>query len=115
MFGKIKESALAMLARLKGQLMPASKDDGLYTPVYDTSRYIHVSVPLVPVDPNLRKLLPTLLPYRKAHERGVPHTLGRNRTKRYADALAKEMGQGKKVARKLRRTMLARLEEVRAA
>jgi hypothetical protein len=80
-------------------------------PLPDISRYLHVSVPLFPIEnPHLRKLLG--MGYTMG--RGQTHNIGNNAMKRSAGAMAKASGMNNKERCRLRSRIKARAEELRA-
>lgn len=87
------------------QVVPAL--DNEVPPAIDTSNYLHVSVPLIPIEnPMLRKLLGQDYMLGKGQTRNV----GNNAMKRVADA----MGANNKQRRALRSRMKRRAAELRA-
>lgn len=80
-------------------------------PVPDTSRYLHVSVPLYPIEnPVMRKLLG--VGYTMG--RGQTHNIGNNMMKREADRIAEFHGLNNKQRIRLRSKIKRRAEELRS-
>jgi hypothetical protein len=93
---------------------PEAPDDCIVAtatpPVPDTSRYRHVSVPLIPIEnPLLRKLLG--VGYTMG--RSQTHNIGNNAMKREADRIAEFHGLNNKQRRRLRTKIKRRAEELR--
>lgn len=85
-------------------------DDDLPPSPVDVSNYLHVSVPLIPIDnPILRKILrQDYFPVRKGE--GQTRIVGNNMMKRVAD----QLGTNNKERRRLRSKMKRRAAELRA-
>ncbi|AMM44655.1 hypothetical protein [Xanthomonas phage f20-Xaj] len=107
---KIKTAARYVKDKFVQAVMPKRDDDDAPPPAPDTSRYLHVSVPLIPIDnPVLRKMLgQDYFPVQKGQ--GQTRIVGNNQLKRVADSL----GDNNKQRRKLRSRMKRRAAELRA-
>ena len=106
---KIKAAAKYVKDKVVEAAKPRHDDDDT-PPAPDTSRYLHVSVPLTPIDnPVLRKMLgQDYFPVQKGQ--GQTRIVGNNQLKRVADSL----GGNNKERRKLRSRMKRRAAELRA-
>lgn len=104
---KIKGAAKYVKDKVVQAFKPQHDDDHTPPPAPDTSRYLHVSVPLIPIeDPLLRKLLgQDYMP-----GRGQTRNVGNNEMKRAADSL----GANNKQRRRLRSKIKRRAAELRA-
>lgn len=107
--GKIRGAANWVKDKVVAAVKP-QHDDDTPPPAPDTSRYLHVSVPLIPIDnPVLRKMLgQDYFPVQKGQ--GQTRIVGNNQLKRVADSL----GGNNKERRKLRSRMKRRAAELRA-
>lgn len=108
---KIKKGAQYIKDKVVKAIMPKRDDDDTTPPPpVDTSNYLHVSVPLIPIDnPILRKMLgQDYFPVQKGQ--GQTRIVGNNQLKRVADSL----GANNKERRKLRTRMKRRAAELRA-
>ena len=105
---KIKGAAKYVKDKVVQAFKPQHDDDNTPPPAPDTSRYLHVSVPMVPIeDALLRKLLgQDYMP-----GRGQTRNVGNNDMKRAADSL----GANNKQRRRLRSKIKRRAAELRAA
>ncbi|QGH45040.1 hypothetical protein [Bacteriophage Titan-X] len=107
---KLKKGAQYIKDKVVNAIKPKQDDDDAPPPAPDTSRYLHVSVPLVPIDnPLLRKMLgQDYFPVQKGQ--GQTRRIGNNMMKRAAD----NMAENNKTARRLRSKMKRRAAELRA-
>lgn len=97
---------LAELAERAMRKVPLANADNETPPAPDTSRYVHVSVPLTPItDPIARKLLNM----RYFVGKGITYNIGNNAMKREADRL----GGNNKSRRRIRTAIKRRAEELR--
>lgn len=107
-----KKFGESVAKRLKDVFVPridTGDDDDAPPPAVDTSRYLHVSVGLSPIEsPELRRLLGR----RYFKDTAVGHTrnVGNNLMKRVADGL----GSNNKERRRIRTRMKRRAAELRA-
>ncbi len=103
---KIKGAAKYVKDKVVSTFMPQDDDD-TPPPAVDTSQYLHVSMPLVPIDnPLLRKLLGR--DYEMVTP-GMTRNVGNNVMKMAADAL----GKNNKERRRLRTKIKRRAAELR--
>lgn len=102
---KIKSAGHRLKEKVADFFLPDDRDPP--PPAPDTSRYIHVSAPLVPIeDPLLRKLLGQ--DYFLGPERSS-RNVGNNAMKRFADLAS----TNNKSSRRLRSRLKRRAEELR--
>lgn len=109
--GKLRGAANWAKDKIIEAVKPKRDDDDAPPPAVDTSNYLHVSVPLIPIDnPILRKMLgQDYFPVQKGQ--GQTRNVGNNVMKRAADG----MGTNNKERRKLRTRIKRRAEELRVA
>lgn len=109
---KIKKGAQYIKDKVVKAIMPKGDDDDTNIPprVPSTDNYLHVSVPLIPIDnPVLRQMLgQDFFPVQKGH--GQTRNVGNNVMKAAAD----RMGGNNKERRRLRAKMKRRAAELRA-
>jgi len=104
---KIKGAARYIKDKVVNAIKPQHDDDNTPPAAPDTSRYLHVSAPLVPIDnPVMRKLLGQDYWVGTGQTRKV----GNNKMKAAADA----MGANNKERRRLRTRIKRRAAELRA-
>ncbi|UVB02990.1 hypothetical protein IVIADoCa2_13 [Xanthomonas phage vB_Xar_IVIA-DoCa2] len=104
---KIKGAAKYVKDKVVQAFKPQHDDDNTPPPAPDTSRYLHVSVPLIPIEnPLLRKMLGRDYMCGPGQTRNV----GNNAMKAAADA----MGANNKERRRLRTKIKRRAAELRA-
>lgn len=107
--GKIRGAADWVKDKVVAAVNPQHNDDDTPPPAPDTSRYLHVSVPLIRIDnPVLRDLWQEYFPVQKGQ--GQSRIVGNNQLKRVADNL----GDNNKQRRKLRSRMKRRAAVLRA-
>ncbi|WAX24198.1 hypothetical protein P4_00040 [Xanthomonas phage P4] len=107
---KIKAAAKYVKDKVVAAVKPRHDDDDTPPPAPDTSRYLHVSTPLIPIDnPVLRKMLgQDYFPVQKGQ--GQTRIVANNQMKRVADSF----GANNKERLKLRSRMKRRAAELRA-
>lgn len=108
--GKLRGAANWAKDKITEAVKPKRDDDDAPPPAPDTSRYLHVSVPLIPIENAvLRKMLgQDYFPVQKGQ--GQTRNVGNNSMKRIADSLT----TNRKQARRLRAKMKRRAAELRA-
>lgn len=104
---KIKGAAKHVKDKVVQAFKPQHDDDNTPPPAPDTSRYLHVSVPLIPIE---NALLRRMLGQDYMLGRGQTHNVGNNQMKRAADA----MGANNKIRRRRRTKIKRRAAELRA-
>lgn len=108
MFKNIGDRVRGAANWLKEKFMPEGTPTSQPVPLADTSRYLHVSVPLEPID---NPVLQDILGARYAAQwPGQTRNVGNNQMKRVADSL----GANNKERRKIRSRMKRRAAELRA-
>lgn len=105
----IKGAAKYIKDKVVNAIKPQHDDDNTPPPAPDTSRYLHVSVPLVPIENALlRKMLGR--DYMRVLGPGQTRNVGNNMMKAAADS----MGANNKERRRLRTKIKRRAAELRA-
>ena len=105
---KIKGAAKYVKDKVVQAFKSQHDDDNTPPPAPDTSRYLHVSVPMIPIED---ALLRKLLGQDYTPGRGQTRNVGNNEMKRAADSL----GKNNKKRRRLRSKIKRRAAELRAA
>jgi len=103
---KIKGAAKYVKDKVVQTFKPQHGGNSL-PPAPDTSRYLHVSVPLIPIE---NALLRRMLGQDYMPGQGQTRNVGNNQMKRAADA----MGANNKIRRRLRTKIKGRAAELRA-
>lgn len=104
---KIKGAAKYVKDKVVQTFVPQHDDDNTPPPAPDTSRYLHVSVPLIPIE---NALLRRMLGQDYMLGQGQTRNVGNNQMKRAADA----MGANNKIRRRRRTKIKRRAAELRA-